>query len=196
MSYIIATRTGLAALQPYHSKASSPFFNIFTTIALGPLQEHEVSLLILDYFARAGLSVPLAEKLCSESAFLYDVTGYHPFFLQTLCYHLCARLDNRDWPLGQAQQEALEAFERDAKPQFEYYWAVSSQAEQELIRILAAKQPVDWGQHEAWASSLRSLQDRCLVVRSSDTKPQWRLFSSAFRNWVNSTNGSTTPGPT
>ena len=196
ISYVIATRTGLAALQPSYDKFSSPFFNIFTQITLPPFNEEEVRSLIFDYFARAGLEFSLAERLCSESPFLYDVTGYHPFFLQTLCYHLCTQLDNPDWPLGQAQQKALEAFERDAEPRFEYYWAVSSPKEQELIRKLAAKQPVDWGQHDAWASSLRSLQDRCLVVPSSDAEPQWRLFSSAFRSWVNSTNVPTTPGPT
>jgi hypothetical protein len=92
VSYIFATRTGLAALQPDHSKASSPFFNIVTTVVLGTLQEYEVHSLIVGYFDRAGLEPSLAERLCSESSFLYDVTGYHPFFLQTLCYHLCTKL--------------------------------------------------------------------------------------------------------
>jgi len=182
ISYVIATRTGLVALQPT-DKSSSPLFNIFTRITLGPFQEDEVHSLLFDYFARADLDISLAEKLCSESPFLYDVTGYHPFFLQTLCYHLCARLDEPDWPLGQARKGALRAFEEDSTPHFEYYWTVSSQEEQRLLRMLAAKQPIDQELHEAL---LEDLEDRCLVVQTGEIEQEWQLFSSFFSNWVNS----------
>ncbi len=185
ISYVIATRTGLTALQPTSSKVSSPLFNIFTQVILSPFREDEVYRLIFDYFARAELDISLADKLCEELPFLYEVTGYHPFFLQTLCYHLCTMLDEPDWPLGRARQEALRAFEKDAKPHFEYYWEVSSKKEQGLIKRLASQWPIDWDQIEAKAL-VESLRDRCLVIQTGEPERKWRLFSSAFSNWVNS----------
>jgi len=178
LSYIIATRTGLAALQPVYNKVSSPFFNIFTRVILGPFPEDEAHLLIFDYFSRAGLDISLAEKLCSESSFLNEVTGYHPFFLQMLCYHLCAHLDKPDWPLGEARQEALRAFEGDSEEHFAFYWKYSSRKEQELMERLALQEPIDWNRLKPVA---KSLQDRCLVVPSGSG---WRLISPAFARWI------------
>jgi len=178
VSYVIATRIGLAALQSTYSRVSSPFFNIFTTITLMPFQEDEVYDLIFDYFDRAELDVLLAEKLCTESSFLYDVTGYHPFFLQMLCYHLCASLDKPDWPLGQTRQEALQAFEKNSESHFEFYWGVSSEAERSAMEKFAAGQSIDWN---AWGGVARSLRDRCLIVQAESG---WQLFSSAFVRWI------------
>lgn len=184
ISYVIATRTGLAALQPVYDKISSPLFNIFTSVILSPFQEDEVHDLIFDYFARAELDHSLAEKLCDQSLFLYMTTGYHPFFLQTLCYHLCAELDKLDWPLGQAQQEALRAFEKDSEPHFDYYWQVSSENEQRLLNKLATGQPVDGEQSEIVAL-LEGLRDRCLVVQTkNDFTGELKLFSPAFNKWI------------
>jgi outer membrane protein assembly factor BamD (BamD/ComL family) len=178
ISYVIATRTGLAALQPRYNKISSPFFNIFSQITLGPFNEDEAHFLIFSYFARAGLDISLAEKLCTESPFLYDVTGYHPFFLQMLCYHLCASLDNHKWPFGNARQQALRAFEKDSKEHFEFYWKVSSKEEQELLEKLALGRSVDW---DHLRHVVRSLQDRCLIVQAES---DWQLVSSAFARWI------------
>jgi AAA+ ATPase superfamily predicted ATPase len=103
ISYVIATRTGLADLElelSDYGKLSSPFFNIFTTLTLRPFEEYEVTQLILDYFDRSQLDFALAEKLRAQIQFLYEVTGYHPFFLQALCYHLFERLNEPDWPLA------------------------------------------------------------------------------------------------
>jgi hypothetical protein len=183
VSYVIATRTGLTALQPVYDKVSSPLFNIFTRVILRPFEEDEVHRLIFDYFARAGLDISLADSLYDQSAFLRDATGYHPFFLQTLCYHLCTKLDDPDWPLGRARQEALQAFEKDSEPHFEYYWKVSSKKEQGLIKRLAAGDPIDWD-HIETSSMVESLKDRCLVVQADKPDQGWRPFSSSFSSWI------------
>ncbi len=181
-SYVIATRTGLATLQPKYNKVSSPFFNIFTTMILHPFEEDQVYHLIFKYLNRSGLGF-VAERLCTQSHFLHEVTGYHPFFLQTLCYHLCERIDEPGWPLGKPQQEALAAFENDADPHFRYYWEQSSPAERELLAKLATGQSVDW--HETNAEPVRKeLEARCLVVQTNELEPGWRLFSSVFGRWV------------
>lgn len=182
ISYIIATRTeGLAALQPKYDKVSSPFFNIFTTLTLRPFKEEEVHELISTYFDRAGLSSSLSMKLCAQLPFLHKVTGYHPHFLQTLCYHLYARSGKPNWPLGQAQQEALEAFEKDSVSNFKYYWEVSSKEERKLMAELTVSQPVPWNRLGYGAASLR---DRCLIVQ---TESGWQMFSSVFTEWITNT---------
>lgn len=181
VSYVIATRTGLAELQlksGSYKKISSPFFNIFTTLTLRPFQGDEVIRLILDYLDRSGTDFFLAERLRAQLLFLYEVTGYHPFFLQTLCYHLYERLDQPDWP--QVRQEALADFERDSEPHFEYYWDVSSEEEQLLVEKLATRQSIDWDQRENMVL-VESLKGRCLTVRAEFG---WRLFSSSFARWV------------
>ncbi|MCP4110984.1 MAG: TIR domain-containing protein [Desulfobacteraceae bacterium] len=183
ISYIIATRTGLAALQPNLNKISSPFFNIFTSVTLAPFQEDEVYDLIYEYFTRAGLDISEAEKLCAELSFLYDVTGYHPFFLQMLCSHLCEELDNPEWPVGEARQKALLSFEKDSEPYFKYYWDVSSKKEQELIKKLITKKVIDWKKPENMALAVK-LKDRCLVVQERESKDSWKVFSSVFSKWI------------
>ncbi len=178
ISYVIATRTGLAALQPVYDKVSSPFFNIFTTRTLTPFTEDEVHRMIFDYFVRAEVDFSLAEKLCAESEFLFEVTGYHPFFVQVLCYHLCQRLDKADWPGGQAQEEALQAVEKDSEQHFEFYWKYSSKPEQELIEKLTNSQSINW---EDSKHVVESLRDRCLVVQAVSG---YQLFSSVFAKWA------------
>lgn len=183
ISYIIAARTGLAELHSSYDKISSPFFNMFTRLTLGPFSGNEVQYLIFKYCERAEIDFSLAEKLADESSFLYDKTGYHPYFLQSLCYHLFMKSDMPDWPLGQAQEEALRAFEKDLEPHFEYYWEVSSLKEQELIKKLATSQEISWNELETKALA-KILKDRCLVVQTSDSEGLWRLSSSFFGEWV------------
>jgi hypothetical protein len=187
VSYIIATRTGLGALQPTHTIISSPFFNIFTTTILEPFHADEVEELIFSYFARANRDYILAENLYAEKVFLYKMTGYHPFFLQTLCYHLCKALTldspPPEWPRGQVQEKALQGFEEDSRSNFEQYWQVSLKKEKELIKELADKQFMSWDSLETMGP-VKNLKDRCLLVPSEEVESKWSLFSLAFGKWV------------
>ncbi len=184
ISYVIGTRTELAALQPGYNKYSSPFFNIFTCIILPPFQNKEVRKLIFVYFKHAGLNMQLAEKLCAKLPLLYDITGYHPFFLQTFCYHLCTELDSSDWPSGEAWRKALKAFNQDACEHFQYYWEISSPKEQNFIKRLAANKHIQ--QDTAGVKPvINKLKERCLLVPVDETENSWKLFSNVFGEWVN-----------
>lgn len=178
VSYVIATRTGLAALQSEHTQISSPFFNIFTGITLLPFEEGEVRRMLINYVMRTGAELSLAEKLHAELPFLYEITGYHPFFLQLLCSHLFTQIYNPDLSIDQARDEALRAFTKDAEDHFSYYWDVSSGLEVDLLKRMATNQTVE-------SAQLETLINRCLVVQSSDEKAKWQLFSSVFRDWIN-----------
>ncbi len=190
VSYVITTRISVLEIQYPDDKShaeksfteySSPLFNMLTSLTLTPFHRDETLDLILDYFIRAELDISLAEKLCNELPLLYDITGYHPFFLQAFCYHLCAVMDFPGWPRGAAWLKALENFKKDVYPHFKYYWEISSEEEQELIRKLANNQPV-----ERSGSVPEKLADRCLLVRTDELRHEWRLFSLVFRDWVNS----------
>ncbi len=183
ISYVIATRTDLAALQPGYNKFSSPFFNIFTTLILMPFQEDEVQKLIYGYFTRAKLNIFLADKLCDALPSLYDLTGYHPFFFQSYCYYLCMDFDALDWPEGEAKKRALRAFQEEASPHFKYYWAMSSDEEKTLFRKIATNQPIDWDKAEIKAL-VNKAGNRCLLVRSHTAWNNWSLFSSLFSDWI------------
>ncbi|MCP4112348.1 MAG: TIR domain-containing protein [Desulfobacteraceae bacterium] len=185
ISYVIATRIGLAELQLMNEELppiSSPFFNIFTTVILNPLEKDEVHSLIFDYFEMADLDKSLSEKLWNESSFLFDITGYHPFFLQMLCYHMCSVSHEYGWPLGSVREKALLAFEENCKEHFEFYWKISSKEEQNLIKKLAGKQSVRWDKIENVAIT-EKLRDRCLIIKTNLKK--YRLFSSSFRKYIN-----------
>ncbi len=196
VSYLIATREGLDKLPEVTGKMSSPFFSIFTTEILKPFTEGEVCYLIHDYFNRSGLNIISSEKLCARISFIYDRTGYHPFFVQILCYHLCTGLDESDWALGQSQHKALLAFKKDSEKYFKFYWQHSSKKEQELIKNLAYNNSVDWNQIENKVI-IEDLKDRCLVVQASETEDSGKLFSSVFSQWVkdNVTHGYLKPSP-
>lgn len=185
LSYVVATREGLSELQTFYAKISSPFFNIFTNATLKPFEKKEVFHLIFEYFARAETDISLAERLCDESSFLYEVTGYHPFFIQTLCCHLYERLDYPDWPRGQAQTEALCAFEEDSKLHFKDYWKFSKIKDRILMEKLASGESIDWNQSET-SAAINRLEARCLVVQTPDKVNEWQLFSSVFGDWIGS----------
>ncbi len=135
--------------------------------------------MIITACEKAELSFTLAEKLCAEISLLYDLTGYHPYFVQSLCYHLCERLDKPDWPLGQPLQEAIQDFQKDSDPHFRYFWKQSSKIEQEFMEKLATSQHIDWDKVKNVVDRLLS---RCLIVEAVSG---WQLFSSVFAKWIN-----------
>ncbi len=181
ISYVIATHlnacTGLKVLQMDGQASDSGF------IMLSPLQESEVRSLIFGYFSWAGLDTGLAQKLCGDMPFLYDLTGYHPFFLQVYCHHIYRKLDMPDWPLGRAKKAALEAFKKDVDSELIYYWQVSSPKEQEVTKKLVTNS--SFGRDDPKTGEvLKKLEDRCLLVRPFGAENSWQLFSSVYRDWV------------
>lgn len=187
LTYVISTRTGLADVelaQPFiRDRFSSPFFNIFITQFLGPLELSDADELINDYIGKNGLDITLAERLLSEMPFLYEHSGFHPFFLQLLCYHLLNHRDRPGWPRGVAQREALASFEKDAYPHFQFYWERSGQMEKQLIEELAFEGTIDWSRAIVGAARDR-LGNRALLVPGTEPDGRWRLFSSTFAQWV------------
>jgi len=176
VSYIIATRTGLANLEVNTGKYSSPFFNIFSRKTLPPFKADEVKELIY-YYITDRLH---AAKLYDQLPFLYKVSGYHPCFLNMICYHLFDNIDKLDWSVKEAQEAALINFKNDLIEHIEYYWEKSYGDDHEMMQRLAAERPINIVQNK---NLLERLKERCIVVDDQDNQP--RLFSSVFKEWIN-----------
>ncbi|QTA82740.1 AAA ATPase-like domain-containing protein [Desulfonema limicola] len=185
ISYIIATRTGLASLQDdkyFNTKISSPFFNIFTTIILKPLDSDEAKLLIHNYLDSEITDIALAKEICSDIKYLYDITGHHPFFLQSFCFHLIVQLNIGDISYEDAKTKALQSFSGDMVENFKFYWDYSNVHEKELIKKIVSKQQIDSNDISA-KPVIENLKNRCLLVPSSNKQYEWQLVSSVFGEW-------------
>lgn len=189
LTFIVASRTGIREIEWARlgrgNRFSSPFFNIFVRTVLGPFQSAEVEDLISDYVRRSGLDASIAEKLLSITDLVHDYTGYHPYFLQLLCYYLLNQRDKPGWPRGLAAEEALSAFEKEAVPHFEFYWNRCAELEKRLIEELAFEEPVDW-QQSMLRLPVDRLCERILLLPTTDARSEWRLFSKTFAQWVRS----------
>ncbi len=182
ISYVIAAHTsacpGLNTLQMDYEEDDPRL------IRLSAFQENEVRDLIAPpYFSQEEMSAGLAQRLCNELPSLYELTGYHPFFIQIYCHHLYRRLDMPGWPLGQAWEEALEAFKKQAGADLRYYWQVSSSAERELTEDLAMGFSIDWNKPKIQQAA-EKLKNRGLLISPAGAEKSWRLFSSFYGDWV------------
>lgn len=192
-SYIIATRTGMTNLQSPYTKITSPFFNIFEDEYLECFPESEARTLLAHYLPPDDPRKPQLNTLLTTM--LYERTGYHPYFLQLLCRHLYENIspDGQLDEIGRAK--ALERFEDQARPHFEFYWELSHDVqressenskplsmpqEQDLMRRLAAGEPINWTEEDSYA--VNKLRRRGLLINGADNRP--RLFSSDFAAWI------------
>jgi len=78
LALVLATQHTLPELQP--NLPTSPFFNIFTTLRLGPLTKTEAIQLVTRPIERAGKSFGEAEV-----DFILRIAGTHPFRLNIAC---------------------------------------------------------------------------------------------------------------
>jgi hypothetical protein len=82
ISYVTATISPLAEVR-HRGIADSPFFNIFYNYPLGPFTLEEAQELVTRPAKEAGL--PFSEN---ETAWILEMAGRHPFFIQRICYCL------------------------------------------------------------------------------------------------------------
>ncbi len=130
---------------------SSPFFNIFAQLFLGPLSESEARDMIRTPMEAAGI---FANSQLEE--LIYQLAGGHPHALQIACFNAW---DNPG-DLPQIEQLTL----RDLEPYFQNCWNNLSPAERDVLR-----RPAEAGLYEAGnaaiAIALRDLRRKCLLVQ-------------------------------
>jgi len=178
VSFIIATRTGISSLQK-KTPISSPFYNIFKNKTLTLFSEDETKELITKYFKLQKIDEKYTTKLCNELPLLFRLTGYHPYFIQALCYNLCEDLTIKNWPKGKALKKAIKEFEEDSYPHFDYYWENSLPDEKEQLLLFAKTQYIS--KKNINIALLNKLENRGLILKEDKG---YRLFSLIFQKWL------------
>ena len=142
----------------------SGFFNIFSTLRLGPLRRDE-ALALIQYPSRET-PFPLAE----HAEMILDLAGFLPFFLQIACSAAFEILLEE----GACRREAVcERFLEEAQPHFHYYWEHFDPVERAICNALACGVRVDRKRGE-----YQDLVKRGFVLEDG------RLFSTPFGDFV------------
>jgi transcriptional regulator with XRE-family HTH domain len=120
LQFITASKDPLVELTFTHSETlSSPFFNIFAPLHLGLLAEGEATELLATLSARGGR--PFAPDTL---AFLLELAGPHPLFLQVAGYRAFAALEGGQGDLDAAARIAVRTQTiADLEPHLRYYWS-------------------------------------------------------------------------
>ena len=172
-----------------HSKevSSSPFFNIFANINLRLFTPEEAQELISKSLQGTGVAFTPTERTA-----LFQVSGYHPFFLQAACHFL---FEAHVKGLAEAERRRFwrKEFEEEATPHFKQYWGNSDDGEKILLTVLALleRKGQTTDRHfgvdelnELYSRSevtLIGLEKRGLLLGQDD---RYRLFSTVFGRWI------------
>ncbi|MBI4550702.1 MAG: adenylate/guanylate cyclase domain-containing protein [Candidatus Latescibacteria bacterium] len=168
VAYLIASGVHLQRLCASGKIASSPFFNIFWHLPLGPFQVEEARTLIAEPSAAAGY--PLA----SYTDVLLDVGGFFPFFLQIACSVAFELL--LETPERLNEDSFMETCWDEMQPHFAFIWQSLSDDERTVCRELATASP-----GKPRSPALREIKRKGYVVEETG---QPRLFSRLFMEFV------------
>ncbi|MFL5654254.1 MAG: hypothetical protein ACJ8CB_08760, partial [Ktedonobacteraceae bacterium] len=106
--------------------AGSPFFNIFYTYQMNALLPEEARELITTPAKQAGISLSNA-----EIDLVLKWAGYHPFFIQRICYLLCEQKQNT----GKIDMKQLKDLAyKELAPIFDDVWGQLSEWQKELLQ--------------------------------------------------------------
>jgi len=154
----------------FHDVAGSPFFDIFSTVWLGFMKPDEASALV------NGLSAMVDFGGFDENdhAFLQQIAGPHPFYLQVACRHLFDEKIEGTGSTVPDYERVKRLFARDAKGHFQYAWERLSEGERTALRLVG-----DGCLDKATAEDIERLEQKCLVY-------QGKVFSSVLAEFVKS----------
>lgn len=159
---------------------SSPFFNIFAPLFLGPLDETEARRLIVEPARDAGVNFPPAFE-----GFIYNLVGGHPLFLQVACFHAL------DTPDDAAEIERKTSQELSAH--FQYYWRNLSQLEQETLDRIVGGATIREPGDTTMRAVLRDLTQKSLLVWDGR---QYYAPSQAWADFImTQSNAGSKPAP-
>lgn len=149
----------------------SPFFNIFSTIRLGLLEDSAARELIRKPSSAAG--VAFSDATVEQILSLAD---HHPFFIQIACFH-AFEMQSKKQALGGADHASLrERVEEDLRDHFRSAWGHLKPEERRALLSLSTTQadPADQG-------ALDALRDQCLVRRE---EKRWNLLCQPWADFV------------
>jgi hypothetical protein len=168
--YIVASGKTLYELS-YHDESvlTSPFFNIFYPVWLGFMRPQEARALVDSLAAMADFG-GFDED---DHAFLQEIAGPHPFYLQVACYNLFEERMTKGQALtAQDYDRVRHRFVREMQDHFQYTWEHLSNDEQKALKL------IEEGRLDAVDAEVKGrLEQECLVCQD-------RIFSSVFAEFV------------
>ncbi len=187
LALVTASRQELIALCHSDAVRASPFFNIFANINLPAFDEEEARGLLKRSLEETGVCFTPAEL-----TLLFDVAGYHPYFLQAAAHFLFAA-HAREMTAQQREQFLLREFEEEAIPSLADYWHHSDDSEKIVLTALALlAQQGKAGERRFSPGRLKQLYHRSDLTLSRLEKRALvtvgeegcTLFSSVFGDWI------------
>ncbi len=155
VSYITASSNTLDKVA-HSDLVGSPFFNIFSTLNLGPLTKDEAVELVNIPSQKAGC--PFTP---SERDWIFNLAGRHPFFLQRACYYLFEekQLVDDDTPLD--LEQVKQTVYKQLLPHFAYAWKHLDTQQQEQLAWEARRSSVKQQKLPEFSESLLFRQFVC-----------------------------------
>ncbi len=166
LAYITASQRPLFNLTADEEVLSSPFFNIFVTLSLGPFSRQEAIELFDKRLENTG--VEFSTRL---REYLITLVGPHPFFLHIAGYHAFRVVaDGQANGSGESLTDLDAPIEIESESHLGYLWQNLTEEEQYSLAILNG--PVD---------PMRLLEQQCLVEVSDD---EYQFTSDILKRFV------------
>ena len=165
IAYITSSSRDLQQLCHTQEIADSPFFNVFSTIPLGPMLREEALQLIREPTADGPF--PLGE----HADLIHELAGHWPFFLQIACSAAFEMLVEE----GECNRDRVcDRFLEEAAPHFEFYWEQMDAVSRAICNEVASGLDTDVERKEY----------RELVRRGVVLEEEGRLFSVLFGDFA------------
>jgi AAA-like domain len=184
----LVTSSRLELIELCHSNAikSSPFFNIFANITLRLFSEADSRRLISE--SLSGTGVAFSER---EIGQVFDLAGFHPYFLQAACWVLYES-HRKGLDAAARMNLVLEQFRLEAIPHLIDYWDNSGDYEEIVLTAAALLEQTTRPVREFSLRDLHRLFSRGEptverlekrgLLMSDDGR--YRLFSSMLGPWI------------
>lgn len=183
---VTASRKTLSEIDKFalgSSFVSSPFFNVFTTLRLGAFEKSDV-----EWMISVLLSNNYIKFHQDDQDFIYDISGYHPFFMQMACYYLYEeKTKGRNRTGKEIRLSARTRFNKQCRDHFEFYWRNSNDSEKAVMSAYAFSHPIipknsSDSQRVQLDIAIQTLIDRVLLIPNNNGT--YRLISSSFASWI------------
>lgn len=156
------------------SALDSPFFSNFDAVPLGLLKPDEAERMVLGLIKMIGQEDYFSGE---DLTFVFEIAGYHPFFLQLACYYLFEQKTGRGELATEDYEITRRQYAEDAERFFRYAWDHLEADEQESIRLVCEE-----GVSQLNDEQRRRLERQC-ILQNSD------IFSSVFAEFVRKQTG-------
>ena len=170
LAYVTASQMPVDQLTYHdHSALHSPFFSNFQTIHVGFLKPEVARRMVLSLTKLAGQEDRFSEE---DLAFVFEIGGYHPFFLQLACYYLLEHKLERGHLAGADYELPRRQYAEDTERFFRYAWDNLDEDERESTRLASEGHVARLA-----GDQVNRLERKCILHDNA-------VFSSAFAEFV------------